>query len=112
MAADRSPHPALYEVKKVYQEIEVHEVDLQEGLVEIKNKFCFRALDFVAANWKVTEDGAVIEQGTLKLPAIPPLETAEVKIPFSRPKVRVGAEYHLLIEMCIRDRSWSVSWRD
>lgn len=110
VAADRSPHPALYEVKKVYQEIEVHEVDLQEGLVEIKNKFCFRALDFVAANWKVTEDGAVIEQGTLKLPAIPPLETAEVKIPFSRPKVRVGAEYHLLIEFALtHNERWAAA---
>lgn len=101
VAADRSPHPALHEVKKVYQEIGVSEVDLRKGLVRIENKFSFRTLDFVTADWKITEDGVVIEQGTLELPPVSPRETVEVTIPFSGPQPLPGVEYHLLVEFAL-----------
>ena len=44
---DRKPNPALYEVKKVYQNIKVYPIDLVGGKFNIHNKFNFLALDFV-----------------------------------------------------------------
>lgn len=98
VAADRSPHPALYEVKKVYQEIKVHPVDLAVGKVCIENKHRFRSLDFVEIRWQVAADGRVIEEGILEPVAVLPGESSEMMIPYTAPPPARGGEYHLLIE--------------
>ena len=41
VSADRTPHPALFEVKKVYQYVRVTAVDLERGAVEIENLYDF-----------------------------------------------------------------------
>ena len=41
---DRTPHPALEEVKKVYQNIKVEPVDLLHGKLRVRNKNIFRDL--------------------------------------------------------------------
>ena len=41
---DRKPNPSLYEVKKVYQNIKVKEVDLAEGKMFVHNKYIFKSL--------------------------------------------------------------------
>lgn len=101
VAADRSPHPALYEVKKVYQEIKVHAVDLENGIVRVENKYCFLDLGFVKARWQVTEDGVSLQQGELELPLCMPGETAEVRVPFQGIDIRDDAEYHLQVEFAL-----------
>ncbi|NLA04362.1 MAG: DUF4981 domain-containing protein, partial [Firmicutes bacterium] len=98
VAADRSPHPALYEVKKVYQEIKVRPADLARGRVRLENKYRFRSLDFVEMRWQVTADGKMIAEGALEPPAVPPGESREITIPYHFPPQLPGAEYHLLTE--------------
>ena len=98
VAADRTPHPALYEVKKVYQDIKVFPVDLERGLVKIKNKYRFKSLSGLQMCWKITENGAIIQEGQMDTPAIAPGEQTVVKIPFSMPEYKAGCEYHLLLE--------------
>ncbi|MGB4564406.1 MAG: glycoside hydrolase family 2 TIM barrel-domain containing protein, partial [Dethiobacteria bacterium] len=105
VAADRSPHPALFEVKKVYQEIQVLPVDLSRGRVRVINKYRFRPLDFVDLHWLITEDGAVIQEGRADLPPVPPQGDAQLTIPFQAPAVKEGAEYHLLLEFTLREKT-------
>ena len=62
-------------MKKVYQEVKVHPVDLKAGKLRVENGYCFRSLDFLAINWQVTADGRVIEQGCLEPVAVPPGES-------------------------------------
>lgn len=45
VAADRSPHPQLYEVKKVYQPIKIEAVDREQLRFRIINRFDFNHLD-------------------------------------------------------------------
>ena len=101
VAADRSPHPALYEVKKVYQEIKVRPADLARGRVRLENKYRFRSLDFVEMRWQVTADGKMIAEGALEPPAVPPGESREITIPYHFPPQLPGAEYHLLVEFLL-----------
>ncbi len=105
VAADRTPHPALFEVKKVYQEIKVHPLDLGRGLVAVENKYRFRGLAGLEMRWKVTEDGAVIQEGSMKAPPVPPAERLEAIIPFSPPRGKPGTEYHLLIEFALAEET-------
>ena len=116
VAADRTPHPALYEVKKVYQEIKVHPVDLNRGLVAIENKYCFKSLSGLKLRWQVTEDGTVIQEGSTAAPPVQPGERHEFIIPFTPPRGESGSEYHLLVEFVLAEETpwahqgWPLAW--
>lgn len=101
VAADRTPHPALYEVKKVYQEIRVRPLNLAAGRVRIENSYRFLTLNFAEIRWRVTADGRAIEQGSLEPLPLPPGESGEVTIPYKIPPAMPGAEYHLLVEFLL-----------
>ena len=101
VAADRSPHPALHEVKKVYQEIKVHPLDLAAGKVLVENRYRFRSLDFVKLRWRVMADGRLIEEGALEPPAVLPGESGAIELPYTVPPAEPGAEYHLLVEFLL-----------
>ncbi|MHA1697282.1 MAG: glycoside hydrolase family 2 TIM barrel-domain containing protein [Promethearchaeota archaeon] len=108
---DRTPHPSLFEVKKFYQNIKVEPVDLAKGQVRVKNKFCFRKLDFVNATWELLEDGVVIQKNELDMPEIPPGDSSELAIPIEFSGLEIGKhEYHLNIIFSLKfDTSWARS---
>lgn len=54
VAADRTPHPSLAEVKKVYQNIDCSLVNPNDLSVKVINRFDFTNLDNYNLTWKVT----------------------------------------------------------
>lgn len=68
---DRTPHPALYEFKKLVQPVRVEAVDLNQGRVRIVNKQDFTSLAWLRGTWELTADGKSALSGNL-----PPLEIA------------------------------------
>jgi beta-galactosidase len=94
---DLVPHPGAYEVKKVQAPVGIGPVDVLEGRFSISNKYHTISLNHLDIFWELTEDGIAIQSGTL-----PPLELAagakgQVTVPFQKPDLRPGAEYHLKI---------------
>lgn len=61
MTADRKPHPALHEVKKVYQDI-LFDYSPEKGL-HVQNLFDFTNLDQYAFKWEWVEEGEVVKTG-------------------------------------------------
>ncbi|MFX0154603.1 MAG: glycoside hydrolase family 2 TIM barrel-domain containing protein [Candidatus Hodarchaeota archaeon] len=105
---DRKPSPALYEVKKVYQNIKIMPIDLIKGKVKIHNKFEFLSLDFVVFSWELTANGIKVEEGKLNKVDIRPGEIKDVIIPFMVPKVTQNTEYHLKISSVLeKDTIWA-----
>lgn len=93
---DRTAHPALYEVKKVYQDIRFSADDLSKGRIWVENNFTERSLDGYTFDWQLLRDGSVVATGSLgKVNARPGTRTA-VTIPLDAVKDD-GAEYHLNI---------------
>ena len=93
---DRTPHPALYEVKKVYQYIKFKPVNLKTGEILIKNIYDFTNLNEFDFTWKLLENGVEISEGTIPTLDIDSYETGTVKI--NLPKLsNTSAEYHLNI---------------
>ncbi len=92
---DRAPHPSLWEVKKVYQNVTVTPVDLAEGRVIVGNRFFFRDLDGVALEWAVRGDGAAIGEGRIADRRIPPQTTSEITLPLPAIEPEPGVEYVL-----------------
>ena len=92
---DRTPHPGLYEVKKVYQYIGFEPVDISKGLIRIRNKYDFTNLSAFNFDWEIVSDGAVIQSGKLKIPSLEPKQEAEVTLPLNKINPAPGAEYFL-----------------
>lgn len=69
--ADRTPHPALFELKKVYQHIKFKSNDPTAGEIEIHNGYDFTDLNDFDFKWKLKENGSVIATGDL-----PPIDVA------------------------------------
>jgi beta-galactosidase len=97
VASDRSPHPALPEVKKVYQNIRVQPVDLAAGKLRVKNLNLFRNLSYAKGVWAVEENGVRIAAGALPPLAIAAGAAREIVLPLRQPKLRPGAEYFLSV---------------
>jgi len=105
---DRKPNPALYEVKKVYQNIKIYSLDLLEGKLIIHNKFNFIPLDDFITKWELTANGKVIQQGLIDNLNIGPNEKKELILSFHEPKVEPNTEYHLKMIMFLgKNMSWA-----
>ncbi len=105
---DRKPNPALFEVKKVYQNIKVIPVDLMIGKVKILNKYNFKSLDFVDIGWELTANGVKIQEGKMGRFNIKPKDSWDGVIPFMHPKLSPNTEYHLKISFLLgEDTSWA-----
>jgi beta-galactosidase len=85
----------LYEVKKVYQYIDVATVDLATGRIAIHNRYDFRGLEDLTLNWSIIEDGVVRQSGVLPDLNIAAGERGELQIPLRLPLPEPGAEYYL-----------------
>lgn len=93
----RTPKPALWECKKVFQPIEIKAKDLKKGLVEIYNNHDFTNLNQFDISWALQEDGIVLKKGQLAPINLAPNKSQTLNIPFKTPKIKAGAEYFLRI---------------
>jgi beta-galactosidase len=69
---DRSLHPAIWEVKKVYQYIKIRALDLERHRYEIRNKYDFTSLKNYKIYWEVQGNGISVQKGELPVLAVPP----------------------------------------
>mgnify|MGYP002725574646 CR=1 FL=1 len=106
---DRQPNPHIWEVKKVYQYIKIEGVDIVGGKLAIYNDYDFISLDGFQGYWELTEDGVVLQSGTLPRLDTPPGTTESLRIPFAQPKLRPGRDYHLKVSFALaRDMPWGL----
>ncbi|KAF5191895.1 Beta-galactosidase [Thalictrum thalictroides] len=73
---DRTPHPALNEVKYVYQPIKV---SFEENKLKISNKNFFETTKGVEFSWIVHGDGQCLGSGVLSVPAIEPQSSHNIE---------------------------------
>lgn len=80
---DRTPHPALAEVKKVYQDIRFSNFDPATGTFDIENHFAERNLDQYKFGYEIVADGNVVATGDLPKVKGAPGSTFKATIPAS-----------------------------
>lgn len=93
--ADRTIHPGIKEVKKVYQNIGLKAIDLLKGQIEVKNKFFFKDLTDVLLRWEIIGDGKLVKSGQLTPGAIAPQMERSVELDFGNVNFNDGKEYFL-----------------
>ncbi|MFS1422838.1 glycoside hydrolase family 2 TIM barrel-domain containing protein [Shewanella sp. 10N.286.48.B5] len=104
----RQPTPKLWQAKYVFQPVKFSTTSIKRGKLLVENRHNFTNLNQYDIKWSVTENGQIIEQGTLKPLDIAPYDSGKVKVPYSKPKVKVGAKYHLQLSMQLKiDTNWA-----
>ena len=101
--ADRSLHPHIWEVKKIYQGVHFDGIPFKTGRISLTNRNDFLNLDCYAYSWKIKADGKIILSGKLDVPAIPPHGTAEVEVSIPEFEVKPATEYFLHLEASTRE---------
>jgi len=111
LAPDRTPHPALWEVKKVYQPARfqliglekegVNKTDKIEISIKILNKYDFLSLNKEDFNlhWILLQNGHQVADGFIPCPEIKPWEAAEVKVTLPALDLSSGNEVFMNIEL-------------
>jgi len=92
---DRTPHPALYEVKKVYQYVKINAANLKNGVFEITNMFDFTNLNDFEIQWQLLENNKPVMKGKLNNILLEPHCSKIVSIPVSKQKIDNTKEYLL-----------------
>jgi beta-galactosidase len=94
VGADRTPHPGIYEVKKVYQNILFKAQDISRGGILIHNLFDFTDLTDIDFEWQLFKNGELMKSGPFKV-SLKPHQQSEVKLDVTIPAAQAGEEYTL-----------------
>ncbi len=96
VAADRTPHPGLFEVKKVYAKILFKPKDLAKGIINIENIYDFTNLDQYNFRWELIQNGVMIKEGVIAV-NLAPKQQKDVTIALPALSTEPGNEYFLNI---------------
>ncbi len=78
---DRKVTAKLLEVKKVYQYLKIKAEGSGQHQVKVENHYDFLNLNLFRINWSVVKDGAIVENGSMDLPAAEPDESVSLTVP-------------------------------
>nr|WP_294897999.1 glycoside hydrolase family 2 TIM barrel-domain containing protein [uncultured Pedobacter sp.] len=94
IAANRTPHPGLFEVKKVYQDILFKNKDWQNGKIIVQNLFGFKDLSGYHFTFQLIKNGEIFKTGVFEVNVEPQKEKI-VKLNLPPVNYKDGNEYLL-----------------
>ncbi|MCW3089413.1 MAG: hypothetical protein JWP81_482 [Ferruginibacter sp.] len=94
IAANRTIHPGLNEVKKVYQNIAFSAKDLAAGIITVKNEYDFTNLEKYNFNWVLVKNGETIHTGNFKL-NLQPHSQKDITLQLPSEKMSDNTEYFI-----------------
>ncbi len=104
VAADRSLHPHIWEVKRVYQYVHFAPVPFTTNQIAVTNRHDFIGMDGLLLRWTVEADGLPFDGGKMDFPFIAPHTTGQVTLPL-KPLPADGREYFLKLEAITRNEA-------
>ncbi|KAA6337274.1 Beta-galactosidase [termite gut metagenome] len=93
---DRAPHPGLYEVKKVYQDILFKAKDISKGIISVENRFLYSNLSDYEFRWELIKNGKAEASGTIH-PDQPAGTVKDITLTLPAVKAEKGTERFLNI---------------
>jgi len=105
VSADRTPHPGLAEVKKIYQCLQMEAGDLAKGEVKVASRYDFiNPKDFVTGRWTLSADGERVADGPLAPLDLAPGATATLTVALPKIQPIPGVEYWLDLSFALKDK--------
>ena len=96
VAADRTLHPHIYEVKKVLQYIHFQPLAFTPNKIKVTNRHDFIGLEGYTLRWAVECDGKAVQSGEMDFPVIAPGNSANIELPLKALPAD-GKEYFLTL---------------
>lgn len=91
--ADRTPKPAMVEMKKAQQYIGISAVENKKHVFQIKNKHYFTNLNTFNGSWTLLKNGKIIKEGSIPELDLAPTKSTEIALKL--PKLDGESEYTL-----------------
>ncbi len=108
ISSDRKPKPQTYEAKYVMQPVEFSAVDLEKGLIRIRNRYNFTNLAELKLSWTLKEDATEIQSGEIESLILNPGDAKVIQIPVNDFKPTANAEYWLRLSVLLKeDENWA-----
>lgn len=101
--SERNPHPSLFEVKKVYQNISVTRDKENEATFIVKNKYSFLSLDFLTLHCDLLKNGVIIDQKCYNIDNIKPGKSHAIEYPYDYYKWSNEDEYILELSFRLKE---------
>ena len=100
---DRTPHPAMFECKKIFQPVTAEY--LSDGKIRLRNKRFFSSLDDIAIQWDISADGQSLRSGTFAPLDIPPQNEQTIAVPVDGLTPPPGAETFLTLRFLLAEET-------
>lgn len=95
ISPDRTPHPAMAEVKKVYQPLGIEPVNPLGGRFHIINKHDFLNLSHFNLRWEIMSQGRILMEGVVQRPDIAPHTSRTINLDYDTLYQQSGQEYFI-----------------
>jgi evolved beta-galactosidase subunit alpha len=106
---DRTPSPALLEYKKVIEPVETAAVDLEKGMLRLRNRYDFITLDYLDLVYSIVKDDKVIYSSSTEIKGIEARSEKEIMLeyPLDFP-VEEETDYYLNISYVLnKELNWA-----
>jgi beta-galactosidase len=97
LQSDRTPNPALYELRKVYAPVQFDGFDAASGKVTVRNRHDFIDLSGFRLDWEVQENGVAVARGDLPTPMVVAHGAGALAVPVANVQRRGDAEYFVTL---------------
>lgn len=105
---DRTPKPAYWEIRKVYQNIRIAWSQQQAHALHLENRHAFLCLSEFRFLWDLYENGVRIDGGEFPEIVLAPGKCAMLKVPINWDTLTKEREYFLTIHMVLKnDFAWA-----
>ncbi len=118
VAPDQTAKPALWEAKKVFQDIDTKAVNIGNYTFKVVNRNSFVDLSDYQIVWSLLTDGVVVQNGTMEIPKTQPKQESRITLPikkvdFDKTKEYViNISYQLKKDKAYANRGHEVAWNE
>jgi beta-galactosidase len=99
--ADRTIHPGIHEVKKVYQPVRMQASDIEKGKITLSNHHLFTDLNAYDYRWELYRNGNLIQSQNIPVNG-KPLSDTELTLPLPEIAFEKGDEYFVRLKALTR----------
>ncbi|MDR1593277.1 MAG: DUF4981 domain-containing protein [Prevotellaceae bacterium] len=99
--ADRTVHPGINEVKKVYQPVWMKATDIEKGKITLSNHNLFTDLNAYDFRWELYRNGEPVQSQNIAVNG-KPLSDTEITVPLPEIAFGKGDEYYLRLKAFTR----------
>jgi len=103
ISADYTPHPALWEVKYVYQYIWFYPEDLENGRIRIRNLYDFIGLKDFKIIWKISANGKEKATGILSDFEVAPHQSKTIELDLPAIEIKPDVEYFIDFSVVLKN---------